>query len=72
MKKTTVYLSDDLSEALHRAAERESRSEAELIREGIALVIRESAPRPTVPLFESGRPDFANTTEVDLSEFGTD
>ena len=36
MEKTTVYLPTQLKRALERAARSEGRSEAELIREGVA------------------------------------
>ena len=38
MDKTTVYLPREMKAALARAAQRRKVSEAELIREGIALV----------------------------------
>jgi Arc/MetJ-type ribon-helix-helix transcriptional regulator len=52
MRKTTVYLPDELSAALKRAAAESGRSESELIREGIATVVEATqAPRPRIPLF---------------------
>lgn len=42
MRKTSVYLSDQEAEQLRRAAVREGRPQAELIREGVRHVIAES------------------------------
>ena len=39
MNKTTVYLPDDLKQALHRTAAASGRSEAELIREGVKIAV---------------------------------
>ncbi len=71
MEKTTVYLPADLKRVLHRAAERRRVSEAELIREGIALVTRDDQmPEPRLPLFESGQPDLAEHVDDALRGFG--
>ncbi len=71
MKKTTVYLPDDLRARLAQAARGSGRSEAELIREGVRLVTAATAPpRPRYPLFESDDPDFAHRTEDLLEGFG--
>ena len=42
MRKTSVYLSQDEAEGLRRAAVREGRPQAELIREGVRRVISDS------------------------------
>ncbi len=56
MKKTTVYLPDDLKVALERAAAR-GRSEAELIREAVRDLTGDiERPKPKMPLFSSGDP----------------
>jgi predicted transcriptional regulator len=71
MEKTTVYLPDDLKQALRRAARASGRSEAELIREGIGLVtgtLRMAEPR--LPLIESGQPDLAEHVDEALAGFG--
>jgi plasmid stability protein len=74
MHKTTVYLPDDLREALRIAALASGKSEAELIREGIASVIRAGAdPAPTLPLFRSGLPSVAHDVDAELaSGFGAE
>lgn len=48
MRKTSVYLSDDEAEGLRRAAAREGRPQAELIREGIRRVVAQVGSRPRV------------------------
>jgi Arc/MetJ-type ribon-helix-helix transcriptional regulator len=71
MRKTTVYLPDDLKAELGRAAKRSGVSEAELIREGIRLVSTQSSkPLPRVPLFKSGTPDLAERVDEHLAGFG--
>ena len=64
--KTSVYLEPEQAARLKRAAEESGRSEADLIREGIELVVlRTRAVRRTRPWpsFESGDPGFAARTE---------
>jgi hypothetical protein len=46
MRKTSVYLTDEESEGLRRLAVREGRPQAELIREGVRLVIAEVEALP--------------------------
>jgi hypothetical protein len=45
MHKTTVYLTEIETEGLRRIAAATGRSQAELIREGVRLVIEQSPPR---------------------------
>ena len=69
MHKTTVYLPDDLKEALTRAAEEAGQSEAELIREGVRLVIEKTAPPPPrAGIFDSGDPQIASKVDALLAE----
>ncbi len=71
MEKTTVYLSDDLKQALRRAARASGRSEAELIREGIGLVTgAHQVAEARLPLFESRQPDLAERVDEALTGFG--
>ncbi len=71
MEKTTVYLPSELKRALERAAQYEGRSEADLIREGVAVVTaRHEAPEPTAPLFDSGDPDFVSRIDELMEGFG--
>jgi Arc/MetJ-type ribon-helix-helix transcriptional regulator len=68
MKKTTVYLPDELKAALERAAAR-GRSEAELVREAVReLTQRLEPPRPRLPLFSSGDPTLAERVDEELRE----
>jgi plasmid stability protein len=64
MKRTTVYLPDDLKAALERTAAAQGKSEAEVVR--LALVEATAAyesPLPRVPLFESGDPTLAERVD---------
>ena len=71
MKKTTVYLPEDLKSALGRIAAQRGRSEAELIREAVRDLIRDSeAPRPRLPLFSSDDPTLAERLDEELAGFG--
>jgi plasmid stability protein len=69
MRKTSVYLPDELSRRLKETAAASGRSEAELIREGITKVLEaEDYPRPRIPLFESDDPTLAERVEEILAE----
>lgn len=71
MQKTTVYLPDDLKAGLARVAVATRRSEAELIREAICLLVQtKSSPSPRVPLFASNDPDLALRVDDALLGFG--
>ena len=71
MRKTTIYLPDDLKRAITQIARAEGGSEAEVIREAIAERLRRSErPRPRGWLFASGDPDLAANAEEALSGFG--
>jgi len=71
MKKTTVYLPEDLKSALGRIAREKGRSEAELIRGAIRELVQDTEPpRPRLPLFSSGDPTLARRFEEELRGFG--
>lgn len=71
MKKTTVYLPDELKAALEWSARVSGRSEAALIREAIEEMTRKrEATGPTLPLFSSGVPGLAENTDRELAGFG--
>lgn len=71
MRRTTVYLPEDLKAALERVAASTGRSEAELIREGVRSVTAAAgAPRPKLPLFNSGDPTLAERVDDALAGFG--
>lgn len=71
MKKTTVYLPDDLKAALERTAAYQGRSEADLIRQAVRELIRDlEPPRPRLPLFSGGDPTLAERFDEELRSFG--
>ena len=70
MQKTTVYLPDDLKVALARTAADTGRSEADLIREGVRMAVAQHAPSPTIPIFVSDDPHFAEHVDDHLAGFG--
>lgn len=71
MRKTTVYVPDELKEALARASKAAGRSEADLIRDGIELVVsRTRDPEPKLPLIESGDDLLAERIDEALEGFG--
>jgi hypothetical protein len=68
MKRTTVYLPDDLKAALERTAVAQGKSEAEVVRSALAAATQEHAyPPPTLPLFESGDPTLAERVDAELA-----
>ncbi len=71
MKKTTVYLPEDLKAALERVAAARGRSEADLIREAVReLTHRLEPPRPRLPLFRGKDPTLAERFDEELRGFG--
>ncbi len=70
MVRTTVYLTEELKQALERVARAQQRSEAQLIREGVRQVLEQYAPAPRIPLFDSGDPDLAERADELLEGFG--
>ncbi|MGH2797104.1 MAG: hypothetical protein ACRDM0_05370 [Thermoleophilaceae bacterium] len=65
MEKTTVYLATDVKKRLRARARERRVSEAELIREGLEVVL---APRPRFPLFDSGQSLSAEQVDEVLAE----
>jgi Arc/MetJ-type ribon-helix-helix transcriptional regulator len=72
MKRTTVYLPDELKAALERTAEARGTSEAEVVRAAVAAATADHTwPRPRLPLFSSGIEDLAERVDDELrSGFG--
>lgn len=72
MRKTTVYLPEDLKESLEHVARHERRTEAEIIREAIAeKVSKRQRPRPQIPLGTSlGDPTASERVDELLANFG--
>ena len=74
MRRTTVYLPDELKARLEQTAREERRSEADIIRESIeATLARRDRPAPRIPLVPTGlgRPDAAERVDDLLDSFGT-
>lgn len=68
MRRTTVYLPDDLTAALERTALAQGTSKAEVIRTAIAAATSSAGrPRPTVPLFDSGDATLAERVDEELA-----
>lgn len=65
VEKTTVYLSKDMKKRLRATARQRGVPEAELIREGLNVVL---APRPHFPLFNSGESLSAEQIDEILAE----
>jgi Arc/MetJ-type ribon-helix-helix transcriptional regulator len=73
MVKTTVYLPEDLKASLERVAAEQGRSEAELIREAIRVLVGVgTSVKPRVPLVATGLGDPTAAERVDelLDAFG--
>jgi len=73
MKKTTLYLPDDLKQRIEAAARAERRSEADVIRDAIAAgVAGPRAPEPRIPLpgMTLGDPTIAERAGELLDGFG--
>jgi hypothetical protein len=66
VKRTTVFLPEDLKAELKSVAASEGCSEAELIRAGIKHIVEERRPRPrpNFPFFSSGELDARNVDEL--------
>jgi hypothetical protein len=68
MRKTTIYLPEDLKAALERAASAQGTSEAEVIRCALVAATRQPAyPKPRLPLFDSGDPTLAERVDETLA-----
>ena len=68
MRRTTVYLPDELKLALERTAALQGRSEAEIVRAAILAATADHAyPEPRLPLFDSGDPTLADRVEDELA-----
>ncbi len=68
MRRTTIYLPEELKAALERTATAEGRSEAEVVRSALASATAVHAyPPPRLPLFESGDPTLAERVDEELA-----
>jgi len=68
MRRTTVYLPDDLKAALERTAAAQGRSEAHVVRRALVAATAEHRyPPPRVPLFDSGDPGLSERVDEELA-----
>ncbi len=68
MRRTTIYLPDELKAALERTAAAEGRSEAEVVRSALASATATHAyPPPRLPLFSSGDETLAERMDEELA-----
>jgi hypothetical protein len=68
MKRTTVYLPDDLKAALERTAEARGTSEADVVRAAVSAETAEHTyASPRLPLFSSGDPTLAERVDDELA-----
>jgi predicted transcriptional regulator len=71
MRKTTVYLPDDLKAQLARLANLTGQSEAELIREAVSKLVSDAErPRPRGGIFDSHEGGLAARVDEALAGFG--
>ena len=73
MKKTTIYLPDELKAEVERLASERHCTEAEIIRDAVASIVASSRPpAPTIPLFadELSDPTIAERVDELLDGFG--
>jgi plasmid stability protein len=71
MTKTTVYLPDELKQAVKRIAAASDRSEAEVIREAIGALVRSAErPRPRGGLFDGLGKGLARHVDEALTSIG--
>jgi hypothetical protein len=70
MRKTTLYLPDDLKRALGRVAKARGCSEADVVREALRAHTQQEPVRPKLPLFKSGKPGLAERVDELLEGFG--
>jgi hypothetical protein len=73
MKKTTLYLPDDLKRRVETIARQEGRSEADVLRDAIAAAVagrRAPAPRVPLPGVSLGDPTIAERADDLMKGFG--
>jgi hypothetical protein len=68
MRRTTLYLPDELKAALERTAVARGTSEAEVVRNALlAATIDQAFPKPRIPLFDSGNTTLAERVDEELA-----
>ncbi len=70
LKKTSIYIDEELDEALAAKAAEEGVSKAEFIRRNLEVVVaRPKRPRISVGVFEAGRPFWAENLDHELAVY---
>lgn len=68
VRRTTIYLPDELKAALERTAAGQGKSEAEVVRAALVSATAAYAhPPPRLPLFDSGDPTLAERVDDELA-----
>ena len=73
MRKTTIYLPDELKKRVEKVARTSGKSEADVIRDAISdATMAASAPVPRIPLMDRGLgdPTIAENVDALLESFG--
>jgi len=73
MRKTTIYLPDELKKRVEKVARNTGKSEADVIRDAISgATMAAGAPAPRIPLMERGLgdPTIAENVDALLESFG--
>ncbi|MEA2413434.1 MAG: Ribbon-helix-helix domain [Thermoanaerobaculia bacterium] len=73
MRKTTIYLPDELKKRIEKVARSTGKAEAEVIRDAIdTATLAAGAPIPRLPLMEGGLgdPTIAENVDALLESFG--
>jgi hypothetical protein len=72
MRKTTLYLPDELKKRIEKVARTSGKSEADVIRDAISNAMAAGAPVPRIPLMAAGLGDPTIAANVDalLESFG--
>ncbi len=68
VRRTTIYLPDELKAALERTAAAQGCSEAEVVRSAVAAAtVAQAHQRPQLPLFDSGDATLAERVDEALA-----
>jgi Arc/MetJ-type ribon-helix-helix transcriptional regulator len=73
MRKTTIYLPDELKKRIEKVARTSGKSEADVIRDAISnATMAAGAPVPRIPLIDTGLgdPTIAENVDALLESFG--
>jgi len=72
MRKTTIYLPDEMKKQVEEVARSSGRPEATVIRDAIMTLTRDASPTPRVPLTDRGLgdPTIAENVDTLLERFG--